>query len=124
MSKVFHCQMLVALIRNVLHPILPNRGLEFQFMIYRMKANSINSKIGHQALYYVTERSQYPLNRRLAMPYNKSRRFVKARNSWPVLRVETQFLHRPAWNLVLPRTLPAPLLQKETLLKIINKSAV
>jgi len=93
-------------------------------MIYRMTAKSINPKIGLQALYYVTERSLYPLNRMLPVPQNKSARFVKARCSWPVLRVESQFLYRPARKLVIPRTLTTPLLQKETLLKIINKTAV
>jgi hypothetical protein len=61
MRKEFHCQILVALIRNVLHLIFPKGRLEFQFMIYHMTAKSINPKIGLQALYYVTERSQYPL---------------------------------------------------------------
>jgi hypothetical protein len=124
MSKVFHCQILVAIIRDVLHLIPPNRGLEFQFMIYRMTANSTNSKIGQQALYYAKERSQYPFNRRLGVPQNRSGRFVKARSSWPLLRVESQFLHRRARNLVIPRTLTTPLLQKEALLKIIDKNVV
>jgi hypothetical protein len=108
MRKEFHCQILVALIRNILHLIFPNRGLEFQFMIYRMTAKSMNPKICLQALYYVTERSQYPLNRMLPVPQNRSARFVKARCFWPVLRVESQFLHRPARNLVIPRTLTRP----------------
>jgi hypothetical protein len=72
MSKVFHCRILAALIRNVLHLIRLNRGLEFQFVISRMTANNKNSKIRQQALYYVTERSQYPLNRRLCVPQNRS----------------------------------------------------
>jgi len=95
--------------------ILPNRWLEFQFMIYLMAANSINFKIGQQALYYVTERSQYPLNRRLGVPQNRSGRFVNARSCWTVLRVESQFLLLRARNLDVPRALTTPLLQKETL---------
>jgi hypothetical protein len=115
---------MVAHIRHFLHLTLPNKGLKFQFMIYRMTANSIYFQIDQQAPYFVTASSQYPLNRGLGVPQNRSVRFVKARISWLLMRAESQFLHRPARNLVIPRAPTTPLLQNKTPLKIINKTSV